>query len=182
MSKVVVATTSLAGCFGCHMSFLDIDEKLFDLIELVEFHKSPLTDIKTFEKRCDVGIVEGGCCNAENVETLRLFRENCDILISFGECAISGGLPSMRNGIPIKECLTEAYLQGVTVDPADNPVIPDDDELPPLLDKVYPCHEIVTIDHFIHGCAPRAGLIWEVLSSLLEQRNPDMAYEDFKYD
>lgn len=182
MSKVVVATTSLAGCFGCHMSFLDIDEKLFDLIELIEFHKSPFTDIKTFEKRCDIGIIEGGCANAENVETLRLFRENCDVLIALGECAISGGLPAMRNGIAIKECLTEAYLQGVTIDPADDPVIPDDEELPPMLDKVYPCHEIVTIDHYIHGCAPRASLIWEVLSALLEKRQAQVAYADFKYD
>ena len=27
--KLKVATVSLAGCFGCHISFLDIDEYLF---------------------------------------------------------------------------------------------------------------------------------------------------------
>ena len=45
-SKLKVATCSLCGCFGCHMSLLDLDERLFDLTERVEFDRSPLTDIK----------------------------------------------------------------------------------------------------------------------------------------
>ena len=115
MSKPIVATTSLAGCFGCHMSILDIDERILGLIDLVEFNKSPINDIKKFTKQCDIGLIEGGCCNSENVHVLKDFRENCKILISVGECAIMGGLPAMRNGIPIKECLAEAYLNGPTV-------------------------------------------------------------------
>ncbi len=50
MSKKVIATTSLAGCFGCHMSILDIDERIIDLVELVEFNKSPVDDIKNLQK------------------------------------------------------------------------------------------------------------------------------------
>ena len=45
-NKLKIATTSLGGCFGCHMSFLDIDERIIDLVDLVEFDRSPLTDIK----------------------------------------------------------------------------------------------------------------------------------------
>ena len=84
--KLRIATTSLAGCFGCHMSFLDIDERLFELLELIEFDRSPLTDIKELGA-CDIGIVEGGICNAENVHVLREFRANCKILIAIGACA-----------------------------------------------------------------------------------------------
>ena len=76
MSKPIVATTSLAGCFGCHMSFLDIDERILELIDLVEFHKSPINDIKEFTKQCDIGLIEGGCANSENIEVLRDFREH----------------------------------------------------------------------------------------------------------
>jgi coenzyme F420-reducing hydrogenase gamma subunit len=104
MPKPVIATTSLAGCFGCHMSILDIDERILELIELVEFNKSPIDDIKTFTKQCDIGIIEGGCCNSENIETLKSFRKNCNVLVSLGECAIMGGLPALRNDISIKEC------------------------------------------------------------------------------
>jgi NAD-reducing hydrogenase small subunit len=179
MSKPVVATASLAGCFGCHMSILDIDERILTLIDLVEFNKSPIDDIKTFTKQCDIGIIEGGCCNSENVENLRLFRKNCKILISLGECAIMGGLPAMRNGIPIKECLDEAYLNCVTV---DDKIIPNDEELPMILDRVYPCHEIVKIDYFLPGCAPRADLIWGALVALIKGTPLDLPYEVVKFD
>jgi len=181
MSKPVIATASLAGCFGCHMSLLDIDDRILKLIELVEFNKSPIDDIKKFTKAVDVGLIEGGCCNSENVEVLRYFRRNCKILVSVGECAIMGGLPALRNGIPLKECLDEAYMNSLTVDPADR-LIPDDEELPIILDKVYPCHEIVKIDYFLPGCPPSADLIWEALTALVEGRPLNLTYDLIKYD
>ena len=183
MSKKIVATTSLAGCFGCHMSFLDIDERIIDLIELVEFNKSPIDDIKTFTKRCDIGLIEGGCCNSENVHILKYFRENCDILVAFGECAIMGGLPAMRNGIPLKECLEEAYINGLTTQNA-NPrkIIPNDDELPQILNRVYPCQEIVKIDYFLPGCPPPADIIWNAVYALVTGNEIELPYEVIKFD
>ena len=178
--KLTVATISLAGCFGCHMSLLDIDLRLLELIEKIEFNRSPLTDIKRFTKRCDIGLIEGGCCNAENVKVLREFRENCDVLVSLGECAVMGGLPAMRNDIPIKQCLQEAYLNSATS--AHNLIIPHDKELPKILDKVYPCHQIVKIDHFIPGCPPNAEIIWQSLKQLISGEPQKIKYEDFKYD
>ena len=182
MSKPVVATTSLAGCFGCHMSLLDIDEKILDLIELVEFNKSPINDIKVFTKQCDIGIIEGGCCNSENIHVLKDFRKNCKILVSLGECAIMGGLPALRNGIPIKECLEEAYLNGPSVRDNDKGIIPNDDELPMIPDKVYPCHEIVKIDYYLPGCPPRADLIWNALVALVTGDELKLPYEVVKFD
>jgi len=182
MSKPVVATASLAGCFGCHMSLLDIDDRILTLIDLVEFNKSPVDDIKTFTKQCDVGIIEGGCCNSENVENLINFRKNCKILISLGECAIMGGLPAMRNNIPIADCMKEAYLDGPTVDTNTKKIIPNDEELPMILDRVYPCHEIVKIDYFIPGCAPRADLIWAALVALVKGGELKLPYEVLKFD
>jgi NAD-reducing hydrogenase small subunit len=182
MSKPIVATISLAGCFGCHMSLLDIDERILDLIELVEFNKSPINDIKKFTKKCDIGLIEGGVCNSENVHVLRDYRENCKILISVGECAIMGGLPAMRNGIPVKECLEEAYLYGPSVQANENNVIPNDEELPLILDKVYPCHEVVKIDYYLPGCPPRADLIFNVLAALITGNEAKIPYEVFKYD
>ncbi len=179
MSKPVVATASLAGCFGCHMSVLDIDERILQLIEVVEFNKSPIDDIKKFTKQCDVGIIEGGCCNSENVENLKEFRKHCKVLVALGECAIMGGLPAMRNGIPVKECLEEAYLKGPTV---DDKIIPNDDELPMILDRVYPLHEIVKIDYFLPGCPPRADLIWNALLTLATGKELELPYDVVKFD
>ena len=179
MAKPKIATTSLAGCFGCHMSILDIDERILQLAELVDFDKSPINDLKRFTDHCAVGLIEGGCANAENVEVLRYFRQNCDILIAVGECAIMGGLPAMRNGIPLAECLREAYIDGPSVVDGN---IPNDHDIPLILDKVYPCHEVVKIDYFLPGCPPSAELIWESLVALLSGKEADLPYELIKYD
>jgi len=182
MSKPVLATTSLAGCFGCHMSLLDIDERILELIELVEFNKSPIDDIKTFTKQCDIGLIEGGCCNSENIEVLKDFRKNCKILVSVGECAIMGGLPALRNGLSVKECLEEAYLNGPTVGLNTEKIMPNDDELPMILDRVYPCHEIVKMDYYLPGCPPTADLIWNALVALVTGDELKLPYEVVKFD
>jgi NAD-reducing hydrogenase small subunit len=182
MRKPVIATASLAGCFGCHMSILDIDERILDLVALVEFNKSPIDDLKTITKPVDIGIIEGGCCNSENVETLRAFRKSSKILISIGECAIMGGLPALRNGIPVRECLEEAYLDCPTVAADEAGLIPNDPELPILLDRVYPNHEIVKVDLFLPGCPPSAELIWTALTSLLQGKSLAFSYPLVKFD
>ncbi|MEE8441942.1 MAG: NADP oxidoreductase [Spirochaetia bacterium] len=183
MNKKIVATTSLAGCFGCHMSLLDIDERILDLIELVEFNKSPITDIKTFTKHCDIGIVEGGCATSENVHVLKSFRKNCTTLIAWGECAIMGGLPALRNTIPIAECLEEAYLSGLTTK-NNNPdrVMPNDEDIPMMLDRVFPIRELVKVDFFLPGCPPSADLIWNALTALTLGKEMDLPYEVIRYD
>ena len=181
MSKPRVATASLAGCFGCHMSLLDIDDRILKLVELVDFDKSPVDDIKEFTGRCAIGLIEGGCANEENVRVLQDFRRHCDILISVGDCATMGGLPAMRNTIPLRECLEEAYLNGPTVyNPAGR--IPRDEEIPLLLNKVLPCQEVVKMDYHLPGCPPSADTIWAALTALLTGKPVDLEYELIKYD
>jgi NAD-reducing hydrogenase small subunit len=178
--KLTLATTSLAGCFGCHMSLLDIDEKILELVELYDLQRSPLDDLKTFTAPCDVGLVEGGCCNAHNVQVLRDFREHCRILVAVGQCAITGGLPAMRNGIPMRELFDASYGHGPTV---DTPLIPNDDELPAILDRVYACHEIVKIDLSLPGCPPRPELLWQALAAIAAGRPLGaIDYQYFKFD
>lgn len=181
MEKPRVATASLAGCFGCHMSILDIDERILELVKLVDFDKSPIDDIKTFSKRCLVGLIEGGCSTEENVHVLKEFRKHCDILISVGSCACTGGIPALRNHVTLEECLNEAYRDGPTVYNPDN-VIPRDKEIPLCLNKVYPAHHVVKIDYFLPGCPPSADTIWEGLVALLEGKPLSFPYELIKYD
>ena len=180
MAKPKIATCSLAGCFGCHTSFLDIDERLLELVELVDLDKSPLDDKKDFDGPVDVGLVEGGCSSEHNVHVLRQFRKHCKILVAVGACAITGGIPAMRNLVGLKECLEEAYLNGPTVEGGG--VIPNDEDLPLLLDRVYPCHEVVKIDYVLPGCPPSADAIWEGLKALLAGREPDLPYQLMKFE
>jgi NAD-reducing hydrogenase small subunit len=178
-SKVKIATCSLAGCFGCHMSLLDIDERLPALLELVEFDRSPINDIKHLAEHVDLGLIEGGVCNSENVETLREFRAHCKVLVAIGECGITGGLPSMRNGIPLRECLEEAFVRRGG---AHQGFIPDDEELPLLLDKVHPAHEVVKIDYSVPGCPPSAEALWYFLTELVAGRDPSLPSRLIRFD
>lgn len=176
--KLKVATCSLAGCFGCHMSFLDMDEAIIPLIEKIEFDRSPLTDIKSISE-CDIGLIEGGLCNEENREILQQFRQHCSILVAVGACAINGGVPAMRNHYSLRECLEESYIRGLGV---EDPQIPDDPELPRLLDKVIPIQSEVIVDYFLPGCPPPAAAFLEIISAVLEGRTPQLDYADRRFD
>lgn len=174
--KLRVATTSLSGCFGCHMSFLDIDERLLELAHLVEFDRSPITDIKHCGP-CDIGLIEGGVCNAENVHVLRELRQNCKTLVALGACAVNGGLPAQRNTLDVSRCLTQVYRNA-----AGEVQIPNDPELPLLLDKVYPINEIVRVEYFLPGCPPSGDTIWKFLTDLLTGRTPRIEHPLIKFD
>jgi NAD-reducing hydrogenase small subunit len=176
--KIKLATASLCGCFGCHMSLLDIDERLIELVQLVEFDRSPVTDIKTVGN-CDIGLIEGGVANAENVEVLREFRKHCRILVAVGACAVNGGIPAMRNSFSLKECLETVYVDGIGV---TNPMIPSDPEIPLLLNKVHPIHEVVKVDYYLPGCPPSADTIWTFLKELIAGKVINFTYEQIHYD
>ena len=177
--KLVVAPVSLAGCFGCHMSLLDIDERLFDLVDLIRFDRSPLTDIKQIGA-CDIGLIEGGLCNAENVTVLREFRAHCKTLVAVGACAINGGLPAQRNHLDLGVVLSEVYRSRSGL--SSGSAIPNDPELPLPLNKVHPIHEVVHVDYFLPGCPPSAEAIWRFLTDLMAGRTPHLGHDLLHYD
>jgi NAD-reducing hydrogenase small subunit len=181
MAKPRIATVSLCGCFGCHMSLLDIDERILELVERVDFDRSPVNDLKEFTGTVDVGLIEGGCCNEENVRVLREFRKHCRVLVAVGDCAIHGGVPALRNMVSLAECLRRltSPARASTIRGA---AIPDDIELPLLLDRVSPIHEVVKIDACLPGCPPSADTLWAALNALLAGEAPVLPYELLKYD
>jgi NAD-reducing hydrogenase small subunit len=181
MEKPRIATVSLCGCFGCHMSLLDLDERFLELAEIVAFERSPIVDRKRFEHRCALGLIEGGCANEENVHVLRDFRESCDVLVSVGDCATTGGVPAMRNVVPLGECLREAYVDAPgVVNPGG--AIPNDPEIPLLLSKVFPAHEVVRVDYHLPGCPPPPESLWRTVAALLSGDEVELPYELLKYD
>jgi NAD-reducing hydrogenase small subunit len=161
------------------MSFLDIDERIVEFADIFEFDRSPLTDIKHCGREVDVGLIEGGVCNSENVHTLREFRKSCKILVAVGACAMNGGVPALRNQVPLEECLAESYLTGMGL---DNAQVPNDPELPLLLDKVRPIHELVKIDYVLPGCPPSGDAFWKFLTDLAAGGTPSLPYQLLHYD
>ena len=110
--KVRVATMWLSGCSGCHMSFLDLDERLVDLFKLIDILFSPIVDTKVKDMpQVDVAIVEGCVNNTDQEHELKMLRDHCKILIAIGDCACTGNIPGLRNQFPLKDCLARAYEQ-----------------------------------------------------------------------
>jgi NAD-reducing hydrogenase small subunit len=181
MPKVKIATDWLAACAGCHMSLLDIDERVITLLELVEFTSSPVTDLKHPPKDgVTVGILTGAISNTHNVEVAKQMRERCKILIAVGDCATFGGIVAMRNMVGTDAALKRAYLESETT--VDG-LIPDSTELGKPLDMVTGVDDVVKVDLFIPGCPPSADTLWYALSELLAGRTPVvLPPELFKYD
>jgi NAD-reducing hydrogenase small subunit len=161
--RLRLATVWLGGCSGCHMSFLDLDEKLMDLAELVDLVYSPIADIKEFPPNVDVALVEGAICNNDHLELALAVRENSRIVVSFGDCAVTGNVPSLRNRLGVDDLLTAVYHEG----PGRAPRGSEDHVMPTLLPKVLPLHQIVHVDAFLPGCPPDPQRIWTAVSSLV---------------
>lgn len=181
MAKVKVATDWLAACAGCHMSLLDIDERIVTLAELVEFTSSPITDLKhPPADGVTVGILTGAISNTHNIEVAKQMRERCDILIAVGDCATFGGIVAMRNLVGTQEALQRAYIE--TESTVDG-LIPDSPELGKPLDEVTGVDKVVKVDLFIPGCPPSADALFYALSELLAGRVPVvLPPEHFAYD
>jgi NAD-reducing hydrogenase small subunit len=166
-SKIRIATAWLGGCSGCHMSFLDLDERLVELAGLAELVYSPIADIKKFPENVDVTLVEGALANTDNVELAKEIRANSKLVVSFGDCAITGNVTSLRNRLDVKDLLTALYQEGPGKQPRGGEA---DHIMPILLPRVLPLHQLIAVDAYIPGCPPDPDRIWAAVSALLQGR------------
>ena len=170
--RVTVATVWLDGCSGCHMSFLDMDERLVSIASRIDLVYSPLIDTKTYPDHVDVALVEGAVSSEEDLEKIHRIRRQTGVLIAFGDCAVTANVPSMRNAFRVQDVYARGYLElGKTV--TQRPGIPDQ-IVPKLLPQARPIHEYVPVDIFLQGCPPPADVIFGLLSDLLGGRTPDL--------
>jgi len=117
MAKPKVATDWMCGCAGCHMSLLDMDERIIAVAELADIRATPITDLKHADKDgVAVGVLEGGINNTANEEQAKLMRSRCKTLVALGDCAVFGGVPAMRNFFDLQETLRRAYIEAESVD------------------------------------------------------------------
>jgi NAD-reducing hydrogenase small subunit len=164
-----VATVWLDGCSGCHMSFLDMDERLIEISSMIELVYSPYIDTKEYPTDVDIAIIEGSISSEEDLAKIKKIRANTKTIIAFGDCAITGNISAMKNMYG-----TSAVLQRGYVELSDNSVIPTS-VVPKLLETVVPLNEVVDVEYFLQGCPPPAEAIYQTLKALLEDKEPNIS-------
>lgn len=179
MARLRLATAWLGGCSGCHMSFLDLDEFLFELAERVEVVYSPIIDVKEYPENVDLCLIEGAVANEDNAEMLHLIRARTQWLLSFGDCALTGNVTAMRNFLGSPDAvLQRAFIEGADFTP-QLPRAPG--LLPPLLPSVLPLHALVPVDFFLPGCPPPADRIKAIITQILDGKSPSLSAEQLKF-
>lgn len=180
MEPIKLATVWLGGCSGCHMSFLDMDEWLIELGSMADLVYSPLADIKQFPEGVDVTLVEGAVANEENFELAKTIRKRSKVVVSFGDCAVTGNVTAMRNPHGTGESIVRTvYL----VPPEGSQVrIPSDREIvPALLDQVLPLHKVIPVDYFLPGCPPAADQIRSIIDQLITHQSSGSPADRIRY-
>ena len=162
--KVRLATAWLGGCSGCHMSFLDLDERLLELAQAADLVYSPIADVKDFPKNVDVTLVEGAVANVDHLELAKEIREKSKTVVSFGDCAVTGNVTSLRNRLNIDDLLTQVYHEGPGKAPRG---LETDKVMPALLRRVLPLHQVIPVEVYIPGCPPDPDRIWTAVQALL---------------
>ena len=168
MKKVKVATVWLDGCSGCHMSLLDMDAAIISLGRKIDIVYGPLVDTQEFPEDVDVTLVEGAVSSQDDLNKIQKIRQRTQVLISLGDCAVTGNVPAMRNSIPVNRLLQRVYVDG-----ADERKLVPTDRVPTLLKQARPLREFVKVDFWLPGCPPPAKAILGLITDLLEGRKQD---------
>ncbi len=178
MAKVKIAQYWGAGCGGCDVALLDIDEKILGVAEIADIVFWPIavdTKLKDVEampdKSITVTLYNGAIRNSENEHVARLLRQKSALLVSFGSCACYGGIPGLANVTNRKELMDTVYFDMPSsvnpdhIQPKPQYEAPEGElELPTMYDTVLTLDDIVDVDYYMPGCPPTTNLINQFLS------------------
>jgi len=173
MGKATIATAQLSSCVGCHVSLLDLHEKLLDLLEdAIEIEYCyVLVDQKEIPEHVDVAVIEGSIRNEEDLEVAEELREAADIVVAVGTCACYGGVHGLANLYQLDDILEWVFKETPTTD--DEGETPEE-VVPELFGYVRPLPEVIDVDYMLPGCPPKPESIAEVITAILEDREPEL--------
>ncbi|MCD6520659.1 MAG: NADP oxidoreductase [Anaerolineae bacterium] len=181
MAKVTLCSDWLDVCSGCHMSLLDIDERIVELLKHVQLLSMPITDLKHPPKGgCDIGILTGAVSNDHQEAVAKEMRERCKLLIALGDCAVFGGICAMRNFFDVEDVLRRGYIETESTAPGSE--VPRSEEIAKLFPQVKAVNQVVKVDIHIPGCPPPSEAIWYALTELLAGRMPVLTDDLLTYD
>lgn len=168
-----LSTEWLSVCGGCHVSLVDLHEKIISLLESVEICHSPvLTDIKDFPE-ADIGILSGAIRSAHNREIAEKMRESCKAVIAFGTCAVFGGISGAGSVHTRDEIFDAVYRKNKTT--VTNTV--PGNGVSHLEETVVPLDMAIDVDLYLPGCPPHPSFTLRAINALLKEKTPSESYQ-----
>lgn len=174
--KIVMNWAS--ACGGCDVSLLDIEEKIFTVLDIADILYWPVAmDFKRQDVLAlgpgsiDIGLFNGAVRSSEQLEDALMLRERCKVLIAYGACACFGGIPGLANLSDRAGIFEVAYAETPsTVNPQGTRPqtvchVPEGEvTLPEFFDTVYALDQVVKVDYYLPGCPPTEGRILDAVN------------------
>jgi len=184
--KPKVAFYWCASCGGCEEAVVDLAEDILKVVAAVDIVLWPVAmDFKKedVEARPDksivAGFINGAIRTSEQEEWVRLLRKKCQVIVSFGACANSGGIPALANQFQKESILKYVYDDCPSI---DNPgkIRPQTEcvdegrtlTLPELRNVVRSLDQVIDVDYYLPGCPPTPKIIMNAVLALLSGKLP----------
>jgi len=171
--KPKVAFYWCASCGGCEEAVVDLDEALLDVVNAVEIVFWPVAlDFKVKDLRAMpdgsilAAFINGAVRNSEQREMVELLRAKSRVVVAFGVCAQSGGIPGLANLTDAASIIAEVYRGGVTpqrVHRENGYAL----TLPEFFDTVAALDAVIDVDYYVPGCPPTPNIIRDAVNALL---------------
>lgn len=155
-----LAVYKMTSCDGCQLSILDCEDELLSLAQVVEIGLFPEATSAYLPPPYDVGLVEGSISMPEHLHQIEQVRKDCKFLVAIGACATSGGIQALRNFASVEEFSRIVYAHPEYIQ---------------TLHHSTPISEHVKVDFELRGCPIQKEQLIEVLTALLQGRNPQIA-------
>ncbi len=157
-----------AGCGGCDVAVLDVNEKILTVAEKMDLLFWPIAmDFKYDDVRAmkdgelDIVLYNGAVRNSENEEIAQLLRKKSKTMVALGSCAHLGGLIGLANFHTRDDILKRVYLETESTMNVEG-TIPqevwkngnEELDLPRFYNNVRALNQVVDVDYYIPGCPP----------------------------
>jgi F420-non-reducing hydrogenase small subunit len=175
-----------ASCGGCEIAVLDIDEAILDVAAAADILFWPVAmdfkykDVEAMEDGyIDVCFFNGAIRNSEQKELAHLLRKKSKVLVAFGSCAVTGGIPGLANLSDKRGVFETVYRDNASIENPDG-TFPepsskvDEGELtiPEFYDTVDTLDQTVEVDYYLPGCPPPTNLILTAVTAIIKGELP----------